>query len=133
MEPSISKSLRATFLVHLAVAAVLGLAFLLVPDWAASLYGLEVPPPFAAILRLVGAAMLGWGLSSWFGYKARSWESVRVVVAAETLWTLAGALVTVYSILFDGFPALGWLNAAIFGAFAVAFAWQYRAHAKDQE
>lgn len=123
MGAGLSKGLKFTFLVHVVVAAVFGLGFLLVPDFVGSLYGISSEPPITDIFRLLGAAMVGWGVSSLLAAKADSWEAVRIVVAAEIVWTLLGALVMLYSLLFNAFPVLGWLNVVVFAAFAAVFAW----------
>jgi hypothetical protein len=39
----------------------------------------------------------------------------------EIFWAILGTLVMLYALLLAGFPALGWLNAVILAAFAVAF------------
>jgi hypothetical protein len=69
--------------------------------------------------------MLGFAVSSWLSYKATNWDSVRIVVIMEIVWTILGTLVMLYALLIAGFPALGWINAIIFAAFAIAFGWFY--------
>jgi hypothetical protein len=115
----ISQGLKTTFLVHFIVALLFGLGFLFMPVLVGSWYGLNVQEPDT--YRLLGAAMLGFAVSSWFAYRATDWESVRIVVVMELVWTILGTLVLLYALLFAGFPALGWLNAVILGAFALAF------------
>jgi hypothetical protein len=65
--------------------------------------------------------MLGFAVSSWLSYQATGWESVRIVVVMELVWTVLGTLVMLYALLLAGFPMLGWLNAVILAAFAIAF------------
>ena len=115
----ISQGLKTTFLVHFIVALLFGLGFLFMPVLVGSWYGLNVQEPDT--YRLLGAAMLGFAVSSWFAYRATDWESVRIVVVMELVWTVLGTLVMLYALLLAGFPALGWLNAVILGAFAIAF------------
>jgi hypothetical protein len=119
MNTQLSQGLRITFLIHFIVALLFGLGFLLVPGAVGSMYGLNVQEP--EIYRLLGGAMLGFAISSWLAYKATNWESVRIVVVMELVWTILGTLVMLYALLLAGFPALGWLNAVILAAFAVAF------------
>ena len=123
MGSTLPNGLKMTFLVHFEVALVFGLGYLLLPGQVGSIYGLRAEPPINDISRLLGAAMLGWALSSWMAFRALDRETVRIVVAAETVWTALGALVTLYSLLFNGFPALGWLNFLLFAAFSLVFAW----------
>ena len=123
MSSSLSGGLKVVFLVHVAVVLVFGLGYLLIPEQVGSIYGLKTEPPITDISRLLGAAMLGWALSSWMAWRALDRETVRIVVAAETVWTALGALVMLYSLLFNGFPALGWLNFVLLAAFSLVFAW----------
>jgi len=119
MNTQLSQGLKTTFLVHFIVALLFGLGFLLIPSAVGSFYGLNVQEP--EIYRLLGGALLGFAVSSWLSYKATSWESVRIVVVMEIFWAILGTLVMLYALLLAGFPALGWLNAVIFAAFAIAF------------
>jgi hypothetical protein len=119
MNAQLSQGLKTTFLVHFIVALLFGLGFLLIPGAVGSFYGLNVQEP--EIYRLLGGAMLGFAISSWLSYKASGWESVRIVVVMEIVWATLGTLVMLYALLLAGFPALGWLNAIILAAFAIAF------------
>lgn len=123
MNTNISAGLRTTFLIHFIVALLFGLGFLLIPSVVGGWFGLTVQEP--EIYRLLGAAMLGFAVSSWLGYQAQDWASVRIVVLMEIAWTVLGSLVMLYALLFTGFPILGWINAAILVAFAIAFAYFY--------
>ena len=115
----LSQGLKTTFLIHFIVALLFGLGFLFIPVVVGNLYGLNVQEP--DIYRLLGAAMLGFAVSSWLAYQATDWESVRIVVVMELAWTILGTLVMLYALLMAGFPALGWINAVILAAFAIAF------------
>jgi len=119
MNTQLSQGLKTTFLIHFIVALLFGLGFLLIPVAVGNIYGLNVQEP--ETYRLLGAAMLGFAVSSWFAYQATSWESVRIVVIMELVWTILGTLVMLYALLIAGFPVLGWLNAVILAAFAIAF------------
>lgn len=119
MNTPLSQWLKLTFLIHFIVALLFGLGFLLIPVAVGNIYGLNVQEP--DIYRLLGGAMLGFAVSSWLSYQATGWESVRIVVVMELVWTILGTLVMLYALLFTGFPALGWLNAIILAAFAIAF------------
>ena len=115
----LSQGLKTTFLIHFIVALLFGLSFLLIPIAVGNLYGLNVQEPDT--YRLLGAAMLGFAVSSWLAYGATDWESVRIVVVMEMVWTVLGTLVMLYALLIAGFPALGWINAVVLAAFAIAF------------
>ena len=124
MGTEMSTGLKATFLVHFVVAAVFGLVFLLSPDFFGSM--VNWPIKDEAAYRLIGAAMLGYGASSWFAYRQTEWESVKIVVVAEIVWTTLGALVMLWGLLYANLPSFGWVTAILLAAFAVVFTIFYR-------
>jgi len=123
MNSQISQGLKLTFLIHFIIAIVFGLGFLLIPNAMGRFYGLTIQEPY--IYRLLGGAMLGFAVSSWMAYNSTEWESVRILVFMETIWTVLGAAVMLYALLFAAFPVLGWLNAVIFMVFAAIFGWYF--------
>ena len=123
MEKQISSGLKTTFLVHFIVALIFGLVYLLIPDLWGNLISWPIKEP--AVYRLVGAAVLGFGASSWWAYKATAWDKVIIVVQMEIVWTILGTLVMLWGLLFAGLPVFGWVNAIILAAFAAAFGYFY--------
>lgn len=119
MEKQIPSGLRTTFLVHFVVALVFGLIYLLIPGVWGTLINWPIQEP--AVYRMLGAAMLGFGTSSWLAYRETAWERVKIVILMEIAWTILGTLVMLWGLIFAGLPAFGWVNAALLGAFAVAF------------
>ncbi len=126
MEKQISTGLRTTFLLHFIVALVFGLVYLLIPEIFGSLVGWQIQD--TAVFRLLGVAVLGFGLSSWLAYRTDAWEKVRIIVQQEIFWTVLGTLVTLIALLSGALPAIGWLNAIILAAFGAAFIVFYRRH-----
>jgi hypothetical protein len=43
----------------------------------------------------------------------------------EIAWTILGALVVLWGLIFAGLPAFGWVNAVILAGFAAAFSILY--------
>lgn len=123
MDAKYSQGLKTTFIIHFIVALLFGLGFLFIPATVGSWYGMTVQEP--ETYRLLGAALLGLAVSSLLAYSAQTWESVRIVVIMEIVWTILGTLVALYAIFFMSYPALWWINAIILAAFAVAFSWFY--------
>jgi len=121
VEKQIPYGLKITFLVHIIVAGIFGLVFLLIPDVYAKLTGLPVQEWAMSIGRMLGAAQLGLSVSSWFAYKETLWERVKIVVKMEVVWSILGTLAAVYGVIFGGFPVVYWTNVVIMAAFAVAF------------
>lgn len=56
------------------------------------------------MLRMVGAAVLGFTTSSWFAYKETLWDRVKVVVQAEIVWTILAALTMLWALISVGLP-----------------------------
>lgn len=124
MEKQISSGLRITFLIHFYVALVFGLIYFLVPQFYGAVINWTVQDP--AVFRLLGAAMLGIAFTSLLSYKNPVWEKVKIVVLMEIVWTVLGAIATVWGILFEGLPAIGWMNAVILAVFAFLFVLFYQ-------
>jgi uncharacterized protein YjeT (DUF2065 family) len=123
MDKPMPAGLKTLFLVHFIVALVFGLLFFVFPSVWGSLAG--SPVTSHELYRMIGAAMLAFGASSWLAYRAKGWESVRILVVTEIVWTALGALVTLYYLIRWAFPPLYWLTAVVLAAFAMAFAWFY--------
>ena len=119
MEKTIPAGLRTTFLIHFFVGLVFGLIFLLFSELWGELVNWPATDP--TIYRLLGAAILGYGVSSWFAYRETAWERVKILVQVEIIWTGLGALVSLWALIFEGIPAIGWLYAVLLTAFAVTF------------
>jgi hypothetical protein len=118
-----NQNLRYTFVAHAVVCVVFGLCFLLLPATVAGMYGMKGFDPFTA--RVLGAALLALALSSWLSYRAAGWGEVRIVVQMEILFTVVGAVATLYSLLFDAAPALAWGNFLIFVVFGALWIYFY--------
>jgi hypothetical protein len=123
MEKQIPYGLKITFLVHVVMAGVFGLVFLLVPEMFGGMMGAPILEP--STFRLVGAALIAFAASSWFAYRETVWERVKIVVQMEIVWTILGVLATLYGLVYEGLPTGDWMNVVILGAFAVAFIFFY--------
>jgi hypothetical protein len=91
VEEQVPYGLKITFLVHVIVAAIFGLLFLLIPDVFAKLTGFPVQEPGMSVVRVLGAAMLALAASSGFSYRQTLWDRVDIVVQMEIVWTILGA------------------------------------------
>jgi hypothetical protein len=123
VEKQIPYGLKVTFLVHFVLAVIFGAGFLLIPEMLTGMLGARTLEP--STFRLVGAAMLAFGASSWLAYRQPVWERVKIVVQIEIVWTVLGTLATLWGLVFEGLPAADWMNVLILGAFALAFTYFY--------
>ncbi len=123
METQVRPALRITFLVHVIVAWVFGVVFLLTPETLLNAMGTTVQEP--ATWRLIGAALVGFGASSAFAYREKVWEKVKIVVQMEVVWCALAVLVLLWGLFYAGLPAADWMNVALMGAFGVAFGTLY--------
>ena len=123
MDRPISSGLKITFLIHFIVALVFGLVFLIYPQLWGSLAGMQILAH--ELYRMLGAVMLALGVGSWLAYRAKIWESVRIIVLTEISWTAMAAVIILYYLIRHSFPALYWLPALLMAGFAVAFAYFY--------
>jgi len=119
MNKPISSGLKYTFLVHFIVGILFGVIYLLVPSFWLNMAG--IPAVDDLPYRLIGAAILGFSASSWLSYKAAVVAKVKIVVLAEIVWTVLATLVILYALIFQGYAAIGWMNAVIMAAFAIAW------------
>ena len=119
MNKPISSGLRTLFLVHFILGLIFGLITLIIPETFLGLFGWQVQTP--AVYRWIGAAVLAFTASSWFGYKATTWEQVRIVVLAELVWAPLATVVNLWGMIRQEFPPTAWLNVVIFGGFTIAF------------
>lgn len=119
MDQPIPPGLKTTFLVHFIIAGLVGLQHLLAPRVWTDLAGMVIT--ITVTWRVIGAAVLGFAVSSWLAYREEVWGRVRIIVVAEIVWSVLGALVIVWAILVEGAPPLEWLNVAILAGFAAVF------------
>jgi hypothetical protein len=122
MTSPISSGLKTTFLVHAIVGMLFGLGYLLIPATVGGWFGVAMTDPG---WRLVGAALIGFAMSSWWAYRATDWSQVEIVVQMEIVWTVLGAAATIWALMSGALPVMGWLNVVVLLAFAVAFGYFY--------
>ena len=114
-----SKALRSAFVVHGTVAVVVVAPLLQAPGRFLGLFGWS--PVDAIISRLLGAALLGLGWSSFRGAGADA-RTQRVLVEAELAFTVLGCVGLLRHLLKAWYPWPVWLTFAVLAAFAVTWA-----------
>jgi amino acid transporter len=123
MEKQILPGLKLTFLIHSILAMIVGLIFAVVPQFWGMLFGQSIAE--VGVYRVLGVAILAFGASSWWAYREHLWERVKILAEMEIVWTILGALITVYALMFDAMIFAGWVMALTLAVFAVAFAYFY--------
>jgi hypothetical protein len=138
MNDTISKGLKTTFLVHMIVAAVLGLALWIVPGRVLSLVGwipAMVPLPQSSlsvpgqtfvdpyITRTLGAALLALAFASFLGWRAQKRSEVAVLVQLDLAFCVLGLIAFLVNLIRANWamPPVGWAFMVIFAGFAVAW------------
>jgi hypothetical protein len=114
-----SKALKTTFLVHAVVAALAGVLLLLIPGRFLQWVGWAPIDPILS--RLLGAAFLALGWSSFRGWRATEWAQVAILVELEAVFTVLGCVGLLRHLLFASYPLIVWLNFAVLLAFAIAW------------
>jgi hypothetical protein len=114
-----SRSLRILFLVHAVVALILGLPLLLVPGRWLTLLGWAPIDPI--ISRLLGAALLALGWSSYRGWRATDRGQVAIVIEMEVVYTVLGSLAILRHLAVGSWPAMVWILFIAMVLFAIAW------------
>lgn len=123
MNKPISATLRGLFVTHAIVSLVIGLGYLFIPDTLSDWFSY----PFAAgpIMQVLGAAILGYGLTSVLGAMAYSWEHVRIVIQGEMLWTLVAAAINLWFLVDGTLPTAFWAYFGLLAFFFLGFGYCY--------
>jgi hypothetical protein len=101
------------------LALVFGLAFVFAPDKFGDLAGLDVSASMTAMARLMGAAMLAWGMILWSARRF-SEEAQAAVLRATALADAVGAASAFVASVTGAMDLLGWAIASIFLVSAMA-------------
>jgi hypothetical protein len=121
-----SRGLRNTFLAHFVVSLIFGLSLYFMPKTYESITNWDpIDPAFA---HTMGAALLGLAVSSYLGFRASTWDQVRIIVMQEIVFTILGALAGLYLVFTVGAPAMIWMNILIFAVFAGLWVYFYLKH-----
>ena len=122
---TIPNVLKYTFLLHFIACMVFGVIFFLSPEFYVDMTSWPFLDPAAG--RVMGSAFLGFGVAALFGYRAASWEEVKILSIGDIVLSLCGAIAMSWMMLaHPTIPALaGWFNAALMGFFFVLFLYSY--------
>jgi hypothetical protein len=113
------KALKTTFLIHAVVSVVGGLLLLAIPGRTLQFFGWAPVDPILS--RVLGAALVALGWSSFRGWQATERAQVQVVVELEAAFTALACVGLLRHLLFSRYPLMVWLLFAVFFIFAVAW------------
>lgn len=116
---TVSKTLNITFLIHALVSFLGGLLLLIIPGRVLLFLGWAPIDPILG--RILGAALLALGWSSFRGWQATKRAQVQIVVELEAAFTALACVGLLRHLLFAHYPLIVWLLFAVFFIFAVAW------------
>ena len=108
-----------TFLtINAIVSVVFGLAFLLAPTAAGSVYGVPPVPPTSLALQFFGSALIAIAAVQWLGKDFRDWEAVRGVLIAGAVGDAIGGgnLLGTFQGLLNG---MAWTSTIVYVLFLI--------------
>ena len=122
MTKELLKGLEIVFLIHFIAGLILGIIFLFIPDAYCKLVGVTMTD--YGVLRLLGAASLALGGSSFLAYRSKDWEKAKLLVQTDLIW-LVSAIGGLAWWLIESGPVAGWWVFGMFIAFLGAFIYLY--------
>jgi hypothetical protein len=105
------------------VAAVFGLAFLVVPSQLVSLYGVKLTPATEVIGRIAGSTILGFAVIFWGIRNESGAEALKAAMMAGLIVNGLDCMILLHATATGLSNALGWLQVAINGLLALGFAY----------
>jgi hypothetical protein len=103
------------------VAAVFGLAFLVVPSGLVALYGVSLTPATAVIGRIAGTVILGFAIVFWGSRNGSGAEAFKAVMMAGLVANALDGLILLHATATGLLNGLGWLQVLINGGLAIGF------------
>ncbi len=113
--------LNTLMVINAIVAAVFGIAFVLVPAQVIQLYGITVDAPLKYIGQLLGASFVGFAFLTWLARNATDSDARRAIVLALIVSDGIGFIAALIAQLADVVNSLGWSTVAIYLLLALGF------------
>jgi hypothetical protein len=113
--------LNTLMVINTIVAAVFGIAFVLVPAQVIQLYGITVDAPLKYVGQLFGAALVGFAFLTWSARNATDSDARRAIVLALFVSDGVGFIVALIGQLAGVVNSLGWSTVAIYLLLALGF------------
>ncbi len=119
--------------INAVVAAVFGIAFVLVPGQVLSLYGPDTTAALKYTGQLFGAALVSFAVLTWSARNAENSEARRAIVLALFVGDAVGFVLALIGQLGNVVNSLGWSTVAIYLLLAVGFGYFQFAKPAPQE
>jgi len=111
----------------LAFAAIItlinGVCYSLFPNALLPTYGIAPGPAVAFGFRLLGSALLTFGLIMWFVRGSHDWMALRAVLIGATVGNIVGVIVSLWATLNGVLNGLGWLFVVTYAVLLAGYAW----------
>ena len=103
------------------VAAVFGLAFVIAPGQAASLYGIAADAQFRYLAQLFGSALVGFAVLTWAARTAQASDARKAIVLALFISDSLGFVLALLGQIGGVMNSFGWSTVAIYLILALGF------------
>jgi hypothetical protein len=113
--------LKTLMIVNAVIAAVYGIAFVVIPGRLVSLYGVTADPPLRYVGQFLGAALVGFAVLSWLARNAPDSPTRRAIVLGLGTACAVGCVIALLGQVSAVVNALGWSTVVIYFLLAVAF------------
>jgi len=107
--------------INAVVAAVFGIAFVLVPSQVMSLYGVEGSAALNYVGQLYGAALISFAVLTWSARNAAQSDARKAIVLALFVGEAVGFVLALIGQLANPVSPLGWSTVAIYLLLALGF------------
>ncbi len=113
--------LKTLMTINAIVAIVFGVAFVIVPAQAYSLYDITTSEQLIYMGQLFGAALIGFALLTWMARNATDSDARKAIVLALFISDGIGFVVALIGQLGNVVNTLGWSTVAIYLLLALGF------------
>lgn len=113
--------LKTLMTINAIVAIVFGVAFVIVPTQAYSLYDITADEQLIYMGQLFGAALIGFALLTWMARNATDSDARKAIVLALFISNGIGFVVALIGQLGNVVNAFGWSTVAIYLLLALGF------------
>ena len=105
------------------VAALFGLALLIVPSQLVALYGVRLTPATEVLGRVAGSTILAFAIIYWGSHNNKGAEALKATLVSGLLTNGLDCLIFLHATYTGLLNSYGWGQAAINGALALGFAY----------